>query len=93
MKYTQNESFIIKEIAGESVLVPRGKAAIEFGGMVAFNETGILIWESIKEPKTFSEIAKTVAGKYNVTFEEVADDVTAFLARAVKEGFIVETEV
>ena len=92
MKYQRNESFIIKEIAGEKILVARGKEAIDFGGMVVFNDTGMLIWESIETPKSFTEIVKVITGKYGVSFEQVADDVSSFLVKSVKEGFITETE-
>lgn len=92
MKYTQNKSFFIKEIAGEKVLVPRGNEAIEFGGMIAFNDTGIIIWEAIETPKTSSEIVKIITENFNVTFEDISDDIATYLSRAVKAGFILETE-
>lgn len=92
MKYIANENFILKEIADEKILVPRGEEAIDFGAMVVFNETGILIWENLSTPKTFSEIVKIVTEKYNVTFEKVADDISTFLVKSVKEGFILESE-
>ncbi len=92
MKYIANEKFILREVAEEKILVPRGEEGIDFGAMVVFNETGILIWENLSTPKTFSEIVNVVTEKYNVTFEEVADDISTFLVRAVKEGFILEAE-
>ena len=39
---TSNE-FIMREIAGEYVLVPIGKRALTFQGLVTMNEVGALI--------------------------------------------------
>ena len=45
---TSNE-FIMREIAGEYVLVPIGKRALTFQGLVTMNEVGALIWEMMEK--------------------------------------------
>ena len=37
--YCANEDYIVREIAGETILVPTGASAEHFNGMLTLNET------------------------------------------------------
>ena len=52
---TSNE-FIMREIAGEYVLVPIGKRALTFQGLVTMNEVGALIWEMMEKESDIDQI-------------------------------------
>lgn len=38
-RYCTNEDYILREIAGETILVPTGASADHFNGMLTLNET------------------------------------------------------
>ena len=38
-KYYANPEFVYREVAGESILVPNGKAALKFNGLASLNRT------------------------------------------------------
>ena len=38
------KEFILREIAGETILVPTGTAAQEFNGMLSMTDTARFIW-------------------------------------------------
>ena len=48
----RNESFLLREVAGKQVVVPLGKAAVEFPGMLTLNSTGVYLWELLKQEQT-----------------------------------------
>lgn len=37
--------FVLRQIAGEYVLVPTGMAALDFGSLISTNEVGYFIWK------------------------------------------------
>ena len=43
----RNTNFILREIAGENILVATGKAAQVFNGMITLNEVASFIWSNI----------------------------------------------
>ena len=43
-RYRRNPEFILREIAGESILVPTGQAALAFNGLASLNASGVFLW-------------------------------------------------
>ena len=55
------KEFILREIAGECVLVPTGATSQEFNGMITISDTAKFIWENIEkavEEKTIMRLMK-----------------------------------
>ena len=50
MKATKD--MILREVAGEHILVPTGEAAIQFQGVITLNDSGLLIWNRLQEDCT-----------------------------------------
>ena len=88
MKYKRNPNFELKEIAGDRVLVARGKAALDFSAVVLFNETGIVLWEELADWKTAPELAAVLVAQCDAPESAAAQDVKAFLDKCETEGLI-----
>lgn len=43
--------FVLREIAGETLLVPAGKTALDLNGMLTLNETGAALWRMLPEAR------------------------------------------
>ena len=82
------EGFVIREIMGQAVAVPTGKASEEFSGMVKLNDTGKEIWKAVAEGKTSEQIVEILVKKYEVTEEKAKSGVENFLAQMVEKGFM-----
>ena len=46
MKIDRN--FVLREIAGEYIIIPTGKTALEFNGLITVNEIGMELWRLIE---------------------------------------------
>lgn len=92
MKYKANENFLLKDVAGEKVLMARGAGAIEFGGMVIFNEAGLFLWEQLRFARSAEELADALVEKYAITAQQAADDTAAFIEKSLAEGIITASE-
>lgn len=84
------EGFVIREIMGQAVAVPTGKASEEFSGMVKLNETGKDIWIALAEGKTESEIIRMIVDTYDVSEEKAKAGIERFVADMTEKGFIEE---
>lgn len=58
------------------------------GGIVVLQDNAALIWESL-DGHTTDEVAAAVAAEYELPVDEIAGDVTAFLADLRNQGLVV----
>lgn len=73
--------FVLREIAGDLLLVPTGKTALDLNGMLTLNEVGADIWRMLPEVKDEDEIVERLLQDYEATAEEIRPDVSAFLGK------------
>ena len=70
---------IKREIAGETILVPGGKSVYDANGLFVMNELGAFIWDLLPQAQTEADICRAVMEEYEVSEEEVSQDVSEFL--------------
>ena len=75
-----SKEFILREIAGEYILVPVGKAALTFNGLVTVNEVGALIWGMQKKGSDVSTIVNGILDEYDVDEQTATADVLEFIS-------------
>lgn len=73
------DGFVKRNIAGSEIVVPVGKTASEFNGMITLNESGAFFWDCLKEDTTQQEVVSKVLEVYEVTPEKAAADVEKFI--------------
>ena len=44
--------FVLREVAGEIIVIPVGKTALNFNGMICINAVSAEIWKGLQEEKT-----------------------------------------
>jgi len=84
----RNEEFLLRRAAGLTVIVPVGRAAVEFPGMISVNETGEFLWERLKEEQTLASLTAALTETYEVDAEQGEADIRAFLERLSKIGAV-----
>ena len=75
------KELIKREIAGDTLLVPVGKTVYESNGLFVLNELGTFLWDRLPEAESEAELCAAVLAEYEVTEEEAAADIAAFVAR------------
>ena len=88
MKYKRNPNFELKEIAGDRVLVARGRTALDFSAVVLFNETGIVFWEALADWKSAEELSALLVTQCEAPEDVAARDVQTFLDKLDAEGLL-----
>ena len=86
-----SEDFMMREIAGEHILVPVGAAAAKFNGLITMNEVGKYIVEQLAEEHTVQELVEKITAEYDVTAQTALTDAEAFLDQLREVGALVET--
>ena len=82
------KEFVLREIAGDFVLVPIGKTSGEFKGLFPITETGAFIWNLLPEAENQDYIIEKFLCEYDVDRETVTSDVSEFLENLRNFGII-----
>ena len=76
-----SQELILREIAGEHILVPVGEAALRFQGMITLNESGLLLWQKLQSGCTGEDLVEALLAEYQVERRQAQADVAAFLEK------------
>lgn len=82
------KTFVLREIAGDYVIVPTGKSALEFNGLITVNELGAFIWNQLQEETTADRIVEAIQEEYEVDRETAKADTEEFLEVLVKQQIL-----
>lgn len=71
--------FLIREIAGEIVAIPSGKAAHHLSGLVVINGCGRYLFELLQNDQTEQSLVAALTGTYEIDEATALADVREFL--------------
>ena len=71
--------FVLREIAGDLLLVPAGKTALDLNGMIILNEVGGEVWKLLPQVADEEELISRLLEEYDVEEAVLRKDVEAFL--------------
>jgi hypothetical protein len=72
---------VLRQVCGENVIVGEGLDAINFGKMLALNETAAWLWQQAQAMGEFTieALADKLCDEYEVTPDEARRDVAAII--------------
>ena len=82
------KEYILRQIAGDYIIVPVGSAALEFNGMITVNETGAFLWEKLRKGTTKEELLHAMLEEYEVSEKEAEADIQEFLLMLQKNKIL-----
>lgn len=74
-----NKDYMLREIAGESLLIPTGTASQKLNGMIRLTETAVFIWKQVDTAADLAEIVRRIREEFDVDEETAQRDVHGFL--------------
>ncbi len=92
----RQEGYILREIEGIYNLLPYGQKVADQRKGITMNETGVFLWNTLKEPKEEAELIEQAAEYYEITDAEekgqMQTDVREFITQMQTLG-ILRTEI
>ncbi len=85
-----NGRFVVRDIAGDTVIVPVGETALHYNGMITVNKTGAAIWNALEKGSDAVSLVNLITDTFDVDAETAAADVKAFLDQMRKADLIEE---
>lgn len=73
--------YVMREVAGTCVVVPTGKAAVDFSGMITLNDTGAFLWKQLAEGQSEQELLFAMLEEYETDEATAKADISEFLKK------------
>ena len=87
-----DKEFILREIAGDYIIIPAGKTVLDFNGLITVNEVGVSLWNMLQNEVTFEELVQGILDEYDVEERVAREDVQEFLAALIDVGIITKDQ-
>ena len=83
-----DKDFVLREIAGDYVIIPTGKTVLDFNGLITVNEVGASIWKMLQNEVTFEELVAGILEEYSVDEDVAKKDIQEFLDKLSENGIV-----
>ena len=84
--------FIIREIAGETIVVPTGEASRRLSGIITLNECARFLFELLQTDQTPDSLVTALLDEYEIDRDQASADVNEFLDQLRQYGFLTESK-
>ncbi len=81
--------YVLRKVADNAVLVPIGKSAVDFNGMIKLNDTGAYLFKLIQKGADEQSLVDNLVTEYDVSKQKALNDVSAFIKK-LRDADIVE---
>lgn len=84
------EGFLMRKVGERAVVVPVGKAAQQFHGMINLNETGGFFWNLLREETSEERMLEAILETYDIGREQAQKSLERFLENLREAGVLEE---
>ena len=81
-----SRDYLLRTIAGETILIPSGAAAQKFNGLVTVNAIGAFIWDVLQTPTDLEGLVARITEEYEVDADTARRDAEEFLSELRRIG-------
>ena len=78
------DGYILKDVAGEKIVIATGEQKLNFNGVMTFNSVGADVFNMLDGTNSVEDIANKISQDYGVSVERVKTDVKN-LIKKIKE--------
>ena len=82
------QEFVLREVAGENLLIPIVGINDKFDGIITLNETSTFIWKCIEKEMDENEIVEEILKEYDAEIALVKSNVHEFCCHLREMGII-----
>ncbi len=82
------EGFVLRTIAGSNIVVPVGKASVDFNGMITLNDSAAFLWQKLEAGAELDDLVAALLAEYEVDEATARGCSADFIAKLQEAGCI-----
>ncbi len=75
------DGFILREIAGNFIVIAIGNAVKDFNGVITLNETGAFLWKQLEKGATKEQLLEALLNEYEVDNQVAEQHIDKFIEK------------
>lgn len=87
--YRASANYVLREIAGESILVSVGDGVADFCGIVNLNASAKVLWNTMQQGATKEALIQALIHQFAVSREKASEDVDTSLHLLLERGLVI----
>jgi len=81
--------FMLREIAGQSIVVPLGNNVVSVNGIITLTESAVILWKKLENGVGgIDELTDALLNEYDVDRETAFSSVVEFIGQLKEKGMI-----
>lgn len=84
------DGYILKDVAGEKIVIATGEQKLNFNGVMTFNSVGADVFNMLDGTNSVEDIANKIAQDYGVSVERVKTDVENLIKKMKEHNLLDE---
>lgn len=84
--------FVLRQVAGNYIIIGTGDEAVDFNGMITINETGAFLWKLLEKEISREELAEKMLSEYDVDRDTAEADIDEFIEKLRSSKLLSEDE-
>ena len=73
------ENLVLREVAGNWVVLPLADKVLDFNGMLSLNDTGVMLWKLLEKGSNREEMATALTEEFEVGYDQALTDVDEYI--------------
>lgn len=82
------DGFILREVAGNFIVVAVGSTAKSFNGMINLNDTGAFLWKKMQDGSDAEGLKNALLEEYEIDENTAEKHAKVFIDKLVKAGLV-----
>ena len=83
------KGFVVREIAGQNIVIALGEATKTFNGMIQLNDTGAFLWKLLEKGAEEDQLVEQMMKEYGIERDVAKGDVQEFI-QGLKEANLLQ---
>ena len=84
------QSVILKQVAGQNMLIDMDENCVNFYKMITLNDTGVFIWDCLQSEIALADLVNKVSKEFDAPIEILQQDITQFVQKLLDMGLACE---
>lgn len=82
------KEYILRELAGENIVVPIGTEAVNFNGIITLNDSGKRLFKLLQLGAEKDQLIELILTHYEVDLEQANKDVDVFIEKLLRNNIL-----
>lgn len=82
------DGFVLREVAGEHIVVPVGERVVDLNGLLTLNATARVLWECLAAEQSEEDLVAALTDHFEVDDATAQADVALFVADLREKGLL-----